>query len=190
MGSVIRKQTLSGSSWEGEPYADPASGELRLVVDGDTAVLDWREEGLRGNRSCAFQVPARSLLLALEAAWQDAHPPDATSAAKANSSRVRDHDGRFARARRPWTAELDEQLRLAWTSAAGTEYAWRALESLARETGRTTMAVAARLRRLGYAPDLPGTLTDDTAPAPDTDPAAGRPERGEHDHRAGPLTGR
>jgi hypothetical protein len=75
---VIRETFLSTALPAEDGITDPPSGILRLVVIGEIASLDWAPTDAVGERTappwCSFQVSARSLLLALQAAWDDNHP--------------------------------------------------------------------------------------------------------------------
>jgi hypothetical protein len=79
-----------------------------VCVVGDEAHLDWREQRRPDQspdtpaRGCSFRVSARSLLLALRAAWDDEHP---------GTSEL-DQTGRPLNAGQPWTTEQDTQLRV------------------------------------------------------------------------------
>ncbi|GAA5151765.1 hypothetical protein GCM10023321_19360 [Pseudonocardia eucalypti] len=163
MGDMIQEQTLEALSWEKEEYADPSEGVLRLTLDGEMARLDWRERGA-GDRACAFQVSARSLLLALGAAWEETRPAGGRSGkpgAKKSSqeddeSLFRDITGRYARKGKPWTAEEDERLRAVWREGG------RDIVSMGEVMRRSGPAVAARLRLLGYDPsEVPDPLGRD-----------------------------
>lgn len=78
-------------------------------------------QGLTGNRDCAFKLPARSLLLALQAACEDPRPDDPEVAWK-YSQEMRDQlrnawdDDEVKqmraqrRAEKSWTHELDRTL--------------------------------------------------------------------------------
>lgn len=59
---------------------------------------------------------------------------------------------------RPWTEELNEQVRQRWMQSAATVPATGLLGELAQEFGRTRSSVRAQLARLGCDPDVPGRL--------------------------------
>lgn len=172
---MIREQMLSGLTWEvegplGLPVGpvEPTAGVLVLVVHDGEAKLLWEEQGLTGNRDCAFMLPARSLLLALQAACEDSRPDDPEVAWK-YSQEMRDQlrnawdddevkqmrDQR--RAEKSWTRELDRTLVGLWLEGDG--------EGLERIKGpgdvfddRDPIQVRARLMRLGCDPDRPGHM--------------------------------
>jgi hypothetical protein len=76
--AVIRETFLSTALPDEEEITEPPSGILRMVVIGEVASLDWAPTDAVGERTappwCSIQVSARSLLLALQAAWDDNHP--------------------------------------------------------------------------------------------------------------------
>jgi len=140
---MIREFQLSiDSSDEHEVHQRP--GILRVSVIGEDAHVIWEETGARGS----FRVSARSLLLALRAAWDAEHPGTADF-----ERRQRD---RPANSHQPWTAELDAQLRDTWLAAEPPASA--RIGELARALGRSRAGIRARLARIGCDPDVPGRL--------------------------------
>jgi hypothetical protein len=78
---VIREFQLSTAHQDEDVIYEPPTGILRVSVIGDKAWLDWEEQlddqGQPSDRQlkrASFQVEARSLMIALRAAWEDGHP--------------------------------------------------------------------------------------------------------------------
>jgi hypothetical protein len=104
---------------------------------------------------CSFRVPARSLLLALRAAWDDDQP------GAADVDRPRPPRGRRAgpaNSHQPWTPELDAELRDTWLAAVPP--ASPRIGELAEAMSRSRNAIRARLARIGCDPDVPGRLLE------------------------------
>ncbi|WP_214405707.1 hypothetical protein [Pseudonocardia lacus] len=135
----------------------PTPGALRLTVDGDTARLTWSAadpDDPAPPDHTSFEVPARSLLLALRAAWDDRHAGtsdlDPTPARKPRPGPM---NGRV-----PWTPDLDMTLKGAWLNASDTTPAFDLIGELAKEMGRSRNSIRARLARVGCDPDVPGRV--------------------------------
>ena len=120
------------------------------------------QPGLFGNghpseQLCRFQVPARSLLLALRAAVHDDHPgttePDI--GAPTDPAAVRPPNSH-----QPWTPELDTQLRDTWLACSPAMDAEATVLEIAQLMGRSRNGIRSRLTRLGCDPDLPGHALD------------------------------
>lgn len=145
MVGMIREQLLRGVSWEDRKAVAPTAGDVRLVMDDGNVMVAWQEMGLNRNQSCAFVVPARSLLLALRAASDDQRA-DAARGTRGRERNDEDLDP-FAeddpRELVPWTAEMDEQLRRTWLDERPFT------SDIAKRLGRDVRDVASRLERLG-----------------------------------------
>jgi hypothetical protein len=129
----------------------PTPALLRLVVDADAARLSWAPPGAP-ETSCA--VPARSLLLALRAAWDDRHAGSADlDAGPTRKPRPGPPNGR-----QPWTAELDTTLQDTWLNTPDTVPAFDVIGALAKDLGRSRNSIRARLARIGCDPDVAGRL--------------------------------
>jgi hypothetical protein len=82
---VIREIQLSTANPDDEEIYEPPTGVLRIAVIGDDVHLDWHAQlapdaqpaDTERPASCSFRLSARSLLLALRAAWADEHPRSA-----------------------------------------------------------------------------------------------------------------
>jgi hypothetical protein len=145
---MIRETVLATDP---DTNADTDPGLLRLAVDGEAARLTWSPPG-GPERTCA--VPARSLLLALRAAWDDRHPGDSDlDAVPKRKPRSGPPNGR-----QPWTAEHDAVLRDTWLNAPDSTPAFDVTGALATDLGRSRNSIRARLARIGCDPDVPGRL--------------------------------
>jgi hypothetical protein len=82
---VIREIQLGTASPGEHVYHEPPSGVLRVCIVGDDAHLDWdyhgdpEDEQQREAVTHSFRVPARSLLLALQAVWTTTPGPPAST---------------------------------------------------------------------------------------------------------------
>ncbi|MCO1655771.1 hypothetical protein [Pseudonocardia humida] len=132
-------------------------GALRLSVDGDTARLTWstaNPDDPSPPGGTTFDVPARSLLLALRAAWDDRHAGTSDlDPAPPRKPRPGPMNGRV-----PWTAELDTTLKDAWLNSADTTPAFDLIGTIAKDMGRSRNSIRARLARVGCDPDVPGRV--------------------------------
>jgi hypothetical protein len=163
--TVIREFHLSTANADDGQVYEPPTGILRVAVIGDEAHLDWEAQPEPGatpdeperHSACSFRVSARSLLLALHAAWDDEHP-DATDGLRTRSRTVSD---RPVNSHQPWNPELDNQLQDTWLAA--TPPATDRILELADAMGRSDRAIRARLARLGCDPDVPGRMLSDLA---------------------------
>jgi hypothetical protein len=138
--------------------ADSApSGVLRVHITDEFARLTWSATELPDHPPPAltFQVSARSLLLALRAAWDAAHPgrSDLDPAAPPRRERPAPPNSR-----QPWTAALDTVLRETWLTGTESTPATELIGRLAGELGRSRGGIRARLARLGLDPDVPGRV--------------------------------
>jgi hypothetical protein len=156
---------------------NPAAGLLRLHLTGEDARFSWTPNNppdVIPPPSYAFQVSARSLLLALRAAWGDGHP-GTTEFDVATGPAPRKPRAGAPNSRQPWTAELDEVVRDTWLAVPSTTPADDVIGDLAKRMGRSRGGIRARLARTGCDPDVPGrTLRDD--PADGAPPGAGSEE--------------
>jgi hypothetical protein len=157
---------------------DPAAGLLRLHLTGEDARFSWTPNNppdVIPPPSYSFQVSARSLLLALRAAWGDGHPGTTEFDVSVAPAPRKPRAG-APNIRQPWTAELDEVVRDTWLAVPSTTPAAEVIGDLAKRMGRSRGGIRARLARTGCDPDVPGrTLRDD--PADGGPPGAG-PEGG------------
>lgn len=150
---MIREFQLSTTGGDDEQQIyEPPVGILHVCVIGEEAPLDWREQ-LRPDqpsadqvRACSFRVSARSLLLALRAAWDDEHP---------GTSEL-DRGDRPINAGQPWTGEQDAQLRDTWLASRPPAAA--RISELAKAMGRSPGGIDSRLPRVGCDPSMPGRL--------------------------------
>jgi hypothetical protein len=163
---MIRETLLSTAMIDEDEFTEPPSGMLRVTVIADVAYLDWAPTDQVGEwttpPTCSFQVSARSLLLALRAAWDDNHPGVA-AIDHAEPAPARDRGPRPPSSHQPWTPELDAQLRDTWLAATTTSPAPAMIAEIAEAMGRSRNGIRARLARLGCDPDIPGR----TIPADD-----------------------
>jgi hypothetical protein len=157
---VIREFLLSTANSDEDESDESSPGVLRVSLVGDDAHLTWENQAkpgaeTAGNRpaSCSFRVPARSLLLALRAAWDDEHP-GATDIDR--TRQVRDRRSGPANSHQPWTPELNAQLRDTWLAAEPPASA--RISEIAQAMGRSRNAIRSRLARIGCDPDVPGRL--------------------------------
>jgi hypothetical protein len=161
---------------------DNPTGQLRLHLDGDDARLSWTPENAPDvipPPSYSFQVSARSLLLALRAAWGDGHPGTTEFDVAVRPTLRKPRPG-APNSRQPWTTELDEVVRDTWLAVPSTTPADEVIGDLAKQLGRSRGSIRARLARTGCDPDVPGrTLREDPPdggpPGPDPEEAAKQP---------------
>ncbi len=134
-----------------------APGLLRVTLSDDAARLTWTptDSPHYPPPTFCFAVPARSLLLALRAAWDDTHPgrSDLDPAPAPRRPRPQPPNGR-----QPWTSELDEVLRETWMAAAESTPAGEVIGELMAGMGRSRGSIRARLARIGCDPDVPGRV--------------------------------
>jgi hypothetical protein len=144
---------------------DANSGLLRLHLAGDAARLTWTPNpppDVVPPPSYSFQVSARSLLLALRAAWGDTHP-GSTELDVTIAPKRRERPGP-PNSRQPWSVDLDAVLRDTWLAATSATPADEVIGELAKQMGRSRGGIRARLARTGCDPDVPGrTLVEDGA---------------------------
>lgn len=156
---------------------DTDTGLLRLHLAGDAARLTWTPNpppDVVPPPSYSFQVSARSLLLALRAAWGDSHPGTTDLDPAAVPKPRRERPGP-PNSRQPWSADLDEVLRDTWLAATSATPVDEVIGELAKRMGRSRGSIRARLARTGCDPDVPGrTLSEDAAAG--TEPVAGGDE--------------
>ena len=174
---MIRQTLLSTAMHDEDEVTEPPSGMLKVTVIGDVAFLAWTPTDLSAEwvdpPACSFQVSARSLLLALRAAWDDNHPGVATIDHAAPPP-ARERGPRPPNSHQPWTAELDTHLRDTWLAAATTSPAPATIAEIADRLGRSRNGIRSRLARIGCDPDIPGrTLAADDASTSTTDPISG-----------------
>ena len=157
IADMIRDVWLSAADWNDDDITEPPSRLFNLAVIAGQAYIGVHigdENGDPAVQLSAIQVSARSLLLALRAALHDDdHPsgagPGLPSAGPAGEMRpVHSH--------RPWTEDLDTQLRDTWLACTGSNPA-PVIEEIAEAMGRSANGIRARLRRIGCDPDLPGS---------------------------------
>jgi hypothetical protein len=161
---------------------DAPTGLLRLRIAGDDARLSWTPSDppdVRPAPSYSFQVSARSLLLALRAAWGDAHP-GTTDLDQARPATQRPPRPGAPNSRQPWSTEQDELVRDTWLAVPSTTPADEVIGELAGRLGRSRGSIRARVARTGCDPDVPGrTLRDDPPDeAPDDAPDGTPPDTG------------
>jgi len=165
-GRDLREITLSVADPEDGQTYEPPTCVLSLAVIGDRVHLDLTRQlpDEPPVRECSFRLSARSLLLALRAAWDDAagagawcDPAVADEAIEgATSSVPAQRRPRPPQAGRRWSADNDAYLRDAWLAAAETTPAGDLLARLADDMERTRNGVRSRLVRLQLDPDIPG----------------------------------
>lgn len=123
------------------------------------------------NEECSFAVPARSLLLALRAAWDDARAEGAWTDVPTTLPPLEEpqqvsgqpREPGPANSHQPWTRDLDERLRREWLDADPETDAQALIAGIAESMGRTHGAIYSRLLRLKCNPEAPG---HQTGPAP------------------------
>ncbi|MCP2260646.1 hypothetical protein LX15_004365 [Streptoalloteichus tenebrarius] len=89
----------------------------------------------------------------------------------ATAGRGRFRASRPGNAFRPWSEEMDEELRTAWLGEPAGAPASEVTGRLAERMGRSRIAIRSRLARLGCDPDVPGR---ELPPAPGEDPSGPR----------------
>lgn len=142
----------------------PVPGRLRVAVTADTARLTWASAD-PPDLIQSFQVPARSLLLALRAAWDDSHPGTADIDVPQSPKPRREPRPGAPNSRQPWTADLDTVLKDTWLGTPSTTPATTVIGELAKGMGRSRGSIRARLARVGCDPDVPGrTLRPEEPP--------------------------
>lgn len=159
---MIREFEIGTANGDEDEYYEPPTGLLKVSLIGDDAFLDWAPHdgpvdparaGEEPPKPCSFRVPARSLLLALRAAWDDRHP----GTADIDLPRPRrDRGPTPANSHQPWTDDLDAQLRAAWLDAAPPAEA--RISELAERMGRSENSIQSRLVRIGCDPYVPGRM--------------------------------
>ena len=172
---MIRETLLSTAMTNEDDLTEPPSGMLKLSMIGDMAYLDWAPTDQVGEwitpPTCSFQVPARSLLLALRAAWDDSKPGTAAIDPTHPSSPARTTtEPRPSNNHQPWTPELDGQLRDTWLAAATSVRAPDMVDAIAQAMGRSPNGIRARLVRVGCNPDVPGGTAQDAPQQESSDP--------------------
>ena len=104
---MIRDVRLSAADWDDEYITEPPNRVLVVSVVSGDAFLTLHAADVDGHpdeQLCRFQVPARSLLLALRAAVHDDHPgaTEPNIGAPTDPAAVRPPNSH-----QPWTPELD-----------------------------------------------------------------------------------
>ena len=164
-GRDLREITLSVADPDDGQTYEPPTRVLSLAVIGDRVHLDLTRQlpDEPAVRECSFRLSARSLLLALRAAWDDAagagawcDPADADEVLEAATSSVPAQRVRPPQAGRRWSTDNDAHLRDTWLAAEETTPAGDLLAQLADEMERTRNGVRSRLVRLQLDPDIPG----------------------------------
>jgi hypothetical protein len=161
---------------------DADAGRLRLHLTGEDARFVWTPNNppeVIPPPSYSFRVSARSLLLALRAAWGDGHPGTTEFDVAVGPAPRKPRPG-APNSRQPWTAELDEVVRDTWLAVPSTTPADEVIGDLAKRMGRSRGSIRARLARTGCDPDVPGrTLRDDPddagPPGPDLEEGTAQP---------------
>ena len=185
---MIRDVRLSAADWDHEYITEPPNRILAVSVISGDAFLTLHAADVNGHpveQLCRFQVPARSLLLALRAVVHDDHP----STAEPNIGASTDPAAvRPPHSHQPWTPELDTQLRDTWLASSPAMDADATVLEIAQLMGRSRNGIRSRLTRLGCDPDVPWRALDHASrqAAGDQDDRGHRDDVGEHGDAASP----
>jgi hypothetical protein len=170
---MIRETTLDTVTDDDAP-----SGLLRLHLAGEAARMTWTPNpppDVIPPPSYSFQVSARSLLLALRAAWGDGHPGSTDLDGVQPAKPRREPRPGPPNSRAPWVADLDAALREAWLAESSATPVDEVLGELAKRMGRSRGSIRARLARVGCDPDVPGRTLRDDPGDPDGSPGSSDP---------------
>ena len=173
---MLRDVRLAASGTTEDAVYEPPNKELSLTVIGGNAFLTLHRRDpvadIDVEDECSFQVSARSLLLALRAAWDDDRASGAWTDDPPVPTQREPHRPEAAPIDKPamshkqWTDEMDAGLREIWGAAERDADPAKLIDAIARSLDRSENAIYSRLVRLKCDPETPGARSV-TAPGED-----------------------
>jgi hypothetical protein len=152
---MIQDIRLSAAQRNDDSPTESSARILTLSVATGNAFLVLHHADVNGEPTeqlCDFQIPARSLLLALRAAVHDDHHDPADIDPDIGAASV----PKPANSHQPWTPELDRELRDTWLACAPDAGAGAMIREIAQLMGRSRNGIRSRLLRVGCNPEVPG----------------------------------